>query len=1306
MYIGLHNHTDYSNLRLRDALNTVESLINYTHELKHTGVAITEHECVSSSIQAQKYLKELKEKNPEEWKDFKLILGNEIYLCARPENDKKPEIFPHFILLAKDKEGHRQIRELSTRAWVNNSFMYVMMRVPTYCEDLIDVIGSNPGHVIGSSACLGGTLARLILKAYSNNSENPDLASPIKWALQMKQIFGKDNFFLEMQPSYNEQQIIVNKAILKISQKTKIPYIITTDAHYEKKEDREIHKAFLNADEGDRETDNFYATTYIMSEEEIHSYMDESLGTVCVQKGIDNTLLVANQCEDYDLTKPLDIPYVPSDIREPSAELFEKYKEKIPTLEYFYFSTHDSDRHMARTIMEKLEKNPEELQNDKVYEAIEDNLGAVKISSEKAGTQWSGYMLQTQELIKTCWESGSLVGDSRGSGGGFLLLYLLDIIQINPVQEDAPLKPWRFLNPERVSVLDIDVDVEGDKRALIIENLSKKYNGNRHISKVQTLLTEKGKSALITACRGLGLTPEEGAFLASFIGAERGIQYTLKQTYYGDEENNIPPNREFKEIMDSKYPQVWKVAQKIEGLINGVGSHAGGVILCAHDIVDDTALMKTNSGDIITQYNLHDDEAVGLIKWDLLGIDALQKIHICMNLLIQDGYMKAEPSLKETYEKYLNIYKIDRTSDKIWDLINQHKIISLFQFEKQSGRQAIDIGKPRSLVALSALNSVMRLMAVDGSESPLQRYGRLRENINLWYDEMRIYGLNDEEILVVQKYAKRNFGLLPNQEDFMQIVQDPEIGGMSLLWADKLRKSIAKKNPKDYIQLQKEFFENVQQKQLSYKLCAYVWNVLIAMNRGYAFNMAHTLAYSIIGVQEANLALYYPRIYWNASVLISDSGGETGTTNYGKIAKAIGSLQKEGVKIVLPDINRAHYGFRPDVKADEIVYGLRGMQGVGDEAAKAIVASQPYTSLQDFIEKMQIYKQSSSEAKYGDSTTIMLIKGGAFDSLEKKNRIVIMQDFIKSITPVIKSLSWSNLEDLIKLNLITPEQKQYEVRLYKFCKYVCSEKFFDHASGKGASTNFYKLDHKYAEPYFLNYFENNMEENKDYMYNNEGYICVKKGSLDREFKKLTSAFSENILNNPSILAKINDARYQQMWDEKASGTISKWEMDSLCFYYTEHELAHVNPNLYNIVSFDMLPSTPEVEDQYFWRGQQKARFKLSKIWGTVLDRDKNHNSVELLTPDGVVSIKFYKGQFGYYDKQIASVDEETGKKTVLEKSWFSRGNKLIITGFRRDEQFVPRVYKDSIFNHSVQLIKEITEKNELVIQSDRIGEEE
>lgn len=389
-----------------------------------------------------------------------------------------------------------------------------------------------------------------------------------------------------------------------------------------------------------------------------------------------------------------------------------------------------------------------------------------------------------------------------------------------------------------MTVSRVDVDVEGDKRALIIKNLQDNYGGYYHVTNVQTLLTEKAKSALLTACRGLSKTPEEGAFLASFIKAERGIQYSLKQTYYGDEENNILPNKEFVELMNTKYPDVWEVAQKIEGLINGVGAHAGGVILSKENITNSTALMKTNSGVVITQYDLHASENVGLIKWDLLGIDAVQKIHTCMDLLMQDGYMKWQGNLKSTYMYYLDIYKMDRTSNKLWELINNHKVISLFQFEKQSGKQAIALGKPHSLPEMSALNSVMRLMASEGQqETPLQRYARFQQDISQWYNEMRMYGLTEDEIKIVAKYAQKNYGLLPNQEDFMMIVQDPNIGGMSLLWSDKLRKSIAKKSPKDYNQLQKEFFENVQQKRLSYKLCAYVWNVLITMSRGYGFRL-------------------------------------------------------------------------------------------------------------------------------------------------------------------------------------------------------------------------------------------------------------------------------------------------------------------------------------------------------------------------------------------------------------------------------------------------------------------------------------
>lgn len=181
-----------------------------------------------------------------------------------------------------------------------------------------------------------------------------------------------------------------------------------------------------------------------------------------------------------------------------------------------------------------------------------------------------------------------------------------------------------------------------------------------------------------------------------------------------------------------------------------------------------------------------------LIKDDLLATDCLGKIKICLELLLQDSLIEWQGSLKATYEKYVGVYNIERNNPEIWDMICDHKVISLFQMEKESGIQAIKVARPRSLTDLSALNSVMRLMAPEpGAESPLERYGRFRENIQLWYDEMTEYGLNKHEQEVVKKYALANYGLLPNQENFMVIVQDPEIGGFSLLWADKLRKSVA-----------------------------------------------------------------------------------------------------------------------------------------------------------------------------------------------------------------------------------------------------------------------------------------------------------------------------------------------------------------------------------------------------------------------------------------------------------------------------------------------------------------------------------
>lgn len=196
--------------------------------------------------------------------------------------------------------------------------------------------------------------------------------------------------------------------------------------------------------------------------------------------------------------------------------------------------------------------------------------------------------------------------------------------------------------------------------------------------KVQTLSTMKAKVAIQTACRGLSYPPEIGQMLSSHIGQERGIQFTLKQCFYGDEENNLRPDKEFVNLMTNEYPDVWEVAQNIEGLVSGVGSHAGGVVLSATDVVDHAALMKTTSGDIITQFDLHADEKVSLIKWDLLSIDALQKEHVCMNLLMEDGRLEWQGDLKSTYEKYLGVYRIERDNPEIWKMLNEHKVMSFF----------------------------------------------------------------------------------------------------------------------------------------------------------------------------------------------------------------------------------------------------------------------------------------------------------------------------------------------------------------------------------------------------------------------------------------------------------------------------------------------------------------------------------------------------------------------------------------------------------------------------------------------------
>ena len=430
------NHTQYSNLRLRDCIIKEKDLIEYAIELGHEVVAITDHEAVCNAVKVEKIYKEIKKNHP----DFKVILGNEIYLCRNGLNannfNREYDRYWHFILLAKDSIGHKQIREISTRAWRRSYMARGMRRVPTYYQDLIDIIGANPGHVIGSTACLGGALPTQLLRA----KNNPDLYEKIYvWVEQMNNLFGQDNFYFELQPSENKEQTYVNRQLIALSKEMNIPYIITTDSHYLKKEDKPIHKAYLNSQNGDREVDDFYATTYMMNTEELESHMDLTKEELYI--AYENIHHIKEMCEDYSLMKPLKIPQLPWS--EPlNAPAPYKWFDKIPYMKTFMESSYIGDHHLCDAISLALSKD-ERLQTQKIYDAINECLEMTWVSSEVNKTHWSAYYLNLQKIIEECWNAGTLVGCGRGSGVGFILLYLLGITQINPQWESTKTFAWR-----------------------------------------------------------------------------------------------------------------------------------------------------------------------------------------------------------------------------------------------------------------------------------------------------------------------------------------------------------------------------------------------------------------------------------------------------------------------------------------------------------------------------------------------------------------------------------------------------------------------------------------------------------------------------------------------------------------------------------------------------------------------------------------------------------------------------------------------------------------------------------------------
>ena len=1043
--------------------------------------------------------------------------------------------------------------------------------------------------------------------------------------------------------------------------------------HYLKKEDKVFHKAFLNSQEGDREVDDFYKTTYMMSYEEIKSYLSISFTEDEIEQMRLNSLEIADKCEMYSLYKPQQVPKCNFDLNKVRwfFNIGYEHIDRLLNIEY------KEDNYWIRYCLQSLEDKG--LWTDEYLSRLNIEAEQLHLVSEGMGQRLSSYFILVQRMIELAWKH-SFVGVGRGSAVGWLSNYLMDISGVDPIKHGLDTW-WRFLSTDRIELPDIDSDFNPLKKEQIMDEFRKEF-GN--VYNCATFGTCSSKSAIQSACRGLNIDNDIGMYLSSMIPVERGVLWTLDECFNGNEEKDRKPITEFINEV-AKYEGLKETALMFEGLIDKRGVHASAVYIFNDGIESCNAMMKSSSGVETTQFSMSDSDYMSALKMDILWTEAQAKMQTCLELLIEKGVIEDKGSLKANYDEYLHPDKIEYLDKAMWKKAYSGEIVDLFQFSTQVGLSAIKQTKPVNLYEATATNCLMRLMGQEGQLTPLDKFTLFKSDISKWYEEMAGYGLLEDEVQLLEEYLLADYGVASTQEAMMKTLMAI---GLSLKDANYARKVIAKKKFRDIDKLKKLIYEVSTEKGFRVNIIDYVWDMVIEPQKGYSFSLLHSLSYTIIAIQTMNLYMNYPSMYWNTACLIVNAGSEDGSTDYGKISVAIGDMKKNNVNVSLPNINLSELLFNPDTDNDRILFGFKGISKINHEDANFIIANRPYTSLKDFYDKN---KENIPKGKM-----INLVKSGCFDEIENKPRIEIMKDFIiMSCENLKKKLTTANIPQIVAHNEM-PEEFEYELSLYNFRKYVTNKSFLYKTTG---SKKWYKICPVNSLPFLEEHFLNDFEEDKDYAFTMDGTMIVSDKALEKQFKKKAVKLL-NWLSSEEALELANRLALREDWIKYVkSSSIERWEMETVSYYNDKHELEDIDEESYDIVNYFDLPEVPIVtEEGVSKKGRPFKKFKIDTIAGTVIDKDANKHFVSLLTRHGVVNIKFSKGAFSFYNKQLSTVDEITGKKTVIEKSWFSRGTMLLVRGFRDGDVFRARAYGDM---HSISRIEGIQPNGLLYLLMER-----
>jgi len=914
-FVHLHVHTEYS---LLDGAIRIDELLSKVKSYGMSAVAITDHGVMYGVIDFYKKAREM---------DIKPIIGCEVYVAPGSRFEKVAvkgsEPAYHLVLLAQDKTGYRNLTELVSRAFLEG-FYYK----PRVDKELLKEYSQG---LIALTACLAGEVPRYIASGDRDAAE--------RLVLEYRDIFGPENFFLELQDNKIPEQESINQALMEIGKRHRIPLVATNDCHYLEKTDAQVHDVVL-AIQTATTLDDPKRLHFPTQEFYVKSPGEMEQAFAAVPEALENTLFIAERCNvNLELGQVLLPEFTVPDGFTPFTYLV----------------------HLCEEGLKKRYGDPVPA---KIKEQVEYEL---KVINDMG---YSAYFLIVWDFVNYARQNGIMVGPGRGSAAGSLVSYALGITNIDPLKYGLLFE--RFLNPERVSMPDIDIDFCFERRNEVIEYVSSKY-GKTHVAQIITFGRMMARQAVRDVGRALGWSYGDVDKIAKLIPSTPGV--TLEKALSAN------PQLQSLAEQNKDVGSLLSFARRIEGLCRHASVHAAGVVISNQPLMNYVPLQKMNEGEIVTQFDMDALQDLGLLKMDFLGLRTLTIIERALKII------------KNTHQKNVDLDQIPLDDPETYRLLSKGETVGVFQLESGGMKELLKRLKPEGIEDLIAILALYR-------PGPLGS-GMIEDFIERKHGRVKVTYPHES----LESILRETYGVIVYQEQVMKIAS--QFAGFPLGQADILRRAMGKKKPEVMREQREKFIQGALKQGHDRNTAEEIFN-LIEYFAGYGFNKSHSAAYAVISYQTAYLKAHYPTEYLAACLTSNASDSD-------KVAKFIAECKRLGIQILPPDINESLANFTV-VGEGKIRFGLAAIKNVGDSAIEEILARRResrFRNIFDFAERVDLRVINKRVLE-------SLIKAGAFDSLHS-NRAQLLA----SVEEIIASFSRKKKAKISQISLFggqsTPE---------------------------------------------------------------------------------------------------------------------------------------------------------------------------------------------------------------------------------------------------------------------------------------------